>query len=434
MSDVSHVMALLVLIVGSMVAKFSWNYLEGDSQKTKFYFHLVLLQIVMLSLVYANHIAVLLIAWLLGNAVLIRMMIHQSSWESAYSAGRFAAGYLFGGWTLLLTGFGLLYWGKGLIYISSVNALDVISWSDHVGLLCIIGGAMVQAAIMPVHRWLLNSLNAPTPVSACMHAGVIGAGPLVLIKLSPLYLQSSFLLHSIFLIGCLTAIVAIAYKLIQPNVKRMLVCSTVAQMGFVFVQCGLGFFTAAIAHIFWHGLFKSYLFLTSATLENDHGTHLIEIQGFTTVIALLCGFLSTAGFAYIQGFSDVFSTTLGLLLVVFIAGVQLSFTILQSAIFADIFIACFASISLGIIYGVVDIMIHRSLHSFHGMEAQPLGIVYGIGLLGLLIPWFIMLHMNYLQKFSWFRKMYAYCYVYLLRTTQSVVQAVTAHKSKYRYR
>jgi NAD(P)H-quinone oxidoreductase subunit 5 len=106
--------------------------------------------------------------------------------------------------------------------------------------LCIITAAIIQSAIYPFHRWLLSAMTSPTPASALMHAGFVNGSGILLALFSTVLFASNTLII-LFIIGGLTAVIAQFTKLLQVNVKQKLACSTIAQMGFMIMQCGLGF-------------------------------------------------------------------------------------------------------------------------------------------------------------------------------------------------
>ncbi|MCC2642866.1 MAG: putative NADH-quinone oxidoreductase, subunit [Nitrospira sp.] len=127
--------------------------------------------------------------------------------------------------------------------------------------LLIFVGAMGKSAQFPVHTWLPRSLYAPTPVHALLHAGIINAGGFLLNRLAPLYGQSSSTLHVVFIIGTLTAILGATMMLTQNDIKKTLGFSTIGQMGYMIMECGLGAFSLAVFHLVAHGLFKATVFL-----------------------------------------------------------------------------------------------------------------------------------------------------------------------------
>ncbi|MDZ7682665.1 MAG: proton-conducting transporter membrane subunit [Fodinibius sp.] len=128
--------------------------------------------------------------------------------------------------------------------------------------LLLIAGAVVQSALFPFQHWLMSSMTAPTPASALMHAGFVNAGAVLLTRIAPV-LYVSDLLWILVLVGGIGALIGKFSKFVQANIKQKLACSTTAQMGFMLLQCGLGFFSAAITHLILHGFYKAYLFLSS---------------------------------------------------------------------------------------------------------------------------------------------------------------------------
>jgi NADH-quinone oxidoreductase subunit L len=124
---------------------------------------------------------------------------------------------------------------------------------------------MSKSAQFPLHIWLPRYLYAPTPVTALLHAGIINAGGFLINRLAPLFGLSSTTLHVAFFIGTLTAILGAAMMLAQNDIKNMLGFSTIGQMGYMVMECGLGAFALAIFHLCAHGLFKATLFLNSGT-------------------------------------------------------------------------------------------------------------------------------------------------------------------------
>ena len=122
-------------------------------------------------------------------------------------------------------------------------------------------GAMAKSAQFPLHMWLPDSLYAPTPVHALLHAGIVNAGGFLLTRLAPLYDQSPATLHLVFAVGMLTALLGSSMMLVQSDIKKTLGYSTIGQMGFMIMECGVGAYGLAIFHLIAHGLFKGSIFL-----------------------------------------------------------------------------------------------------------------------------------------------------------------------------
>ncbi|WHZ17042.1 MAG: NADH dehydrogenase, subunit 5 [Nitrospira sp.] len=132
--------------------------------------------------------------------------------------------------------------------------------------LLIFGGAMGKSAQFPFHTWLPPALYAPTPSTALLHAGIINAGGFLLNRLAPLYGQSSTTLHVVFVVGTLTTILGATMMLTQNDIKKTLGFSTIGQMGYMIMECGLGAFSLAVFHLLAHGLFKVMAFLNSGNV------------------------------------------------------------------------------------------------------------------------------------------------------------------------
>ena len=141
-------------------------------------------------------------------------------------------------------------------------------------------GAMSKSAQIPLHMWLPDSLFAPTHIHALLHAGLINAGGFLLARLAPLFSLSSTTLHIVLFIGLLTAILATSMMLVQNDIKKTLGYSTIGQMGYMMMECGLGAFHLAIFHLMAHGLFKADIFLNIG--KGIHNARLYPSKPFET--------------------------------------------------------------------------------------------------------------------------------------------------------
>lgn len=265
------IMIALVGFIGVIVAKFSINYMNGDKKYRNFFILLFLLIATIILMVTADHLLIFILMWSLSNLILVKMMIHKSAWRAAKESGLLTVKTYLLGFVSILTAFILLYIATGETSINAIINQKNDSPLIFMALIFIVITAMTQSAIWPFHKWLISSLNSPLPVSAIMHAGLINGGGFLIVRFAPLYLNYPAILNMLFVIGLVTAIIGTLWKLMQSNIKRMLACSTMAQMGFMIMQCGLGLFPAAIAHIMLHGLFKSYLFLSTGSAAQERG-------------------------------------------------------------------------------------------------------------------------------------------------------------------
>jgi NADH-quinone oxidoreductase subunit L len=168
-----------------------------------------------------------------------------------------------------------------------------------VTLLLLVGG-MSKSAQFPLHVWLPRYLFAPTPVTALLHAGIINAGGFLVNRLAPLFGLSSTTLHVAFVIGTVTAVLGATMMLAQNDIKNMLGFSTIGQMGYMMMECGLGAFSLAVFHLIAHGLFKATVFLNCgnvigrARLEPHFpGAHAVKEETGYSRLTWLTGFVTT---------------------------------------------------------------------------------------------------------------------------------------------
>src|SRR3569833_2724228 len=153
-----------------------------------------------------------------------------------------------------------------LLDLMTANILLLVCASD---LLTLVVAAFARSAQFPLHSWLPYSMEGPTPVSALMHAGIVNAGGFLLNRFAPLFVHASDVLHVVFAVGLLTALIGSALMLTQNDIKKSLGYSTMGQMGFMVMECGLGAFSLAVYHLIAHGLFKATLFLGSGGVISD---------------------------------------------------------------------------------------------------------------------------------------------------------------------
>lgn len=261
------VMWVAVTFFSGIVQSFSRRYMAADPEQSAFFARILSFTVAVLVMTAANHVAVFLAAWLAMGVVMAGLIGHVDGWRQARAAGRLARRYFLGGGALL--GLALL------VLVQQTGATTLTGILSETGTLpravrlgsaaLVVAAALVQSALLPFHRWLLSSMTAPTPSSALMHAGFVNAGGILLTRLAPLLAWSRTVLLLVAVAGTISALGAQAMMLVQPTYKGRLGCSTVAQMGFMILQCGLGYFAAAVTHLVVHGFYKAYLFLSTGS-------------------------------------------------------------------------------------------------------------------------------------------------------------------------
>ncbi|WP_103029760.1 proton-conducting transporter membrane subunit [Salinibacter altiplanensis] len=302
----ARVMALVTTFVSGIVHSFSRRYMAGAKRLNAFYGRLFGLTLIVLVLTAANHLVLFAGAWAAMGWVLADLIGHVRGWPQARAASRYARQHFLGGSVLLAAALGLLGGGAEAWTISGVLAavgtLPTFVVAGAAGLLLLV--AMVQSALVPFHWWLLSSMTAPTPVSAFMHAGLVNAGGVLLARFAPVVFEFPVVMSAIVLVGGVSALLGQAWMLVQTDVKRQLGASTVAQMGFMVLQCGLGFIPAAIAHLILHGFYKAYLFLASGSAVKHTAPGRPEAPGTGVVGGLVTAAAAIGGgglFALLTG-------------------------------------------------------------------------------------------------------------------------------------
>lgn len=322
-----------VTFFSAIVTTYAKTYLKGFTYNIRFMVYSLGFTFSVLLLVASNHLSLLLLSWLLMGFFMANLIGVNRSWAEAKEASKFAQRYFLTGSLFLGLGLFLLAITTGNLTITgitnSVNTQPI--YIKVLVAVCIIIAALIQSAIYPFHRWLLSAMTSPTPASALMHAGFVnGSGILLALFASVLFASNT--LNVLFIIGGLTALIAQFTKLIQVNVKQKLACSTIAQMGFMIMQCGLGFFNAAIVHLILHGFYKSYLFLSSGeeiVKSNPKTNAKLKIQASHILPIFLFSVLGAFLFAWWTGKGTQLDSGLFLTIIVAMTVGQATYNILK---------------------------------------------------------------------------------------------------------
>jgi NAD(P)H-quinone oxidoreductase subunit 5 len=262
---VSITVALLVSFVGWVVARYARTYLAGAAGAAMFHADLLMTLAAVLILTMAASLPVMILAFLAIGAGLRRLLLFFPSRPAARRAAtKFTLVWTAGDLALLLATLLLVAaYGTSDIAQLGVRATPDLGLFGHLAIALAIVAAALKTAAFPLHGWLTEVMEAPTPVSAFLHAGIINSGGLLLIKLSALVTLSPGSMAALVMIGGLSALFGASVMLTQSAVKTALAWSTVAQMGFMLLQCGLGLWPLALLHIVAHSLYKAYAFLSS---------------------------------------------------------------------------------------------------------------------------------------------------------------------------
>lgn len=433
---VDHLSWVMMALIGFMslcVSSFSFRYLDGDRHQHRFYLNLAALIGSVFLVVTADHIILFLVSWMLSNYFLTQLMQHKRQWPAARQSALLALKNFGWGSLFLAIALAMSYQMTGQTSIQALCVTPINQlWGMVIGLLILLT-AMTQSALWPFHRWLISSSNSPTPVSAMMHAGLVNGGGFLLARFAPLLSQHQAVLIVMFIVGVLTAMLGTLWKLMQSDVKRMLACSTVGQMGFMVAQCGLGLFPAAIAHLCWHGLFKAYLFLASGAAAQEKRLDSRESPSWGQwCIALLGGICGAYGFSCGSGRDWMaMDTTLFLSCLAMLAGTQLVLLIIRGQSLLRVPCALLVASLVGVIYGWNIRLIEWELVPVGLFHPQPLNGVYIVALLLLVGGWLALLS-GRLKRSQYPNWMLGF-YVRMLNMSQPHPKTTTAHRNHYQY-
>ena len=272
LDSVSSSMFALVSFIGLYSVLYSRNYLAGDRNQGRFVKWICLTIGSVLFLIVSGNLLQLFISWIGASLSLNELLLFYRERPAAVLAARKKWFVSRVGDVCLLAAMILVYRTLGsLEYVSIFEVIKGFASRDQLppslgwaaSLLAF--AAMLKSAQFPVHGWLLEVMETPTPVSALLHAGVINAGGFLMIRFSGLVVLSPVATNSLLLVGAVTALFGSVVMLAQTSVKSSLAYSTIAQMGFMMLECGLGIFSAAMLHILAHSLYKAHAFLSSGS-------------------------------------------------------------------------------------------------------------------------------------------------------------------------
>jgi NADH-quinone oxidoreductase subunit L len=277
--QLTAVMLIVVTSISSLIFIYSVGYMHGDKGYYRFFAYLSLFVFSMLMLVMSNNFLLLYFGW---EAVGLCSYLLIGFWyerPSASNAGKKAfivnrfGDFGFGlGVILIFLTFGSLEYLKVFSDAGSVigQSINIFGFDvDTITLICLLlfCGAVGKSAQIPLHVWLPDAMEGPTPVSALIHAAtMVTAGVFMVARCNPLFNLSHTAMTTVAVVGGVTAIFAASIGLVQNDIKRIIAYSTVSQLGYMFLALGMGAYTAGIFHLYTHAYFKALLFLGSGSV------------------------------------------------------------------------------------------------------------------------------------------------------------------------
>ncbi|MFO0691992.1 MAG: NADH-quinone oxidoreductase subunit L [Polyangiales bacterium] len=271
---VTGVMLVLVTFLGLVIARYSRAYLAGDAGSLRYVRWLGATLACVTLLLLADHLLLLAAAWMGTSLALHRLLTFYEDRTPALVAAhkKFLVSRLADGF--LLGGIALVHSVVGRVDLRSLEGFldgrEDLPTSLEVATLLFVVAAALKSAQLPFHGWLTQVMEAPTPVSALLHAGIVNLGGFLMIRLAPLLLRSDVAATSLVALGTVTAVVASLVVSTRVSIKVALAWSTIAQMGLMLLECGLGAFGLALFHLVAHSLYKAHAFLSAGSVVDVH--------------------------------------------------------------------------------------------------------------------------------------------------------------------
>ena len=320
---------LLVSFVGWVIVRYSRTYLAGEAGQARFRVWLMLTLATVSLVVISNHLALLAVAWFATSVALHQLLVFYGTRRPAlvaahkkFLASRLADLFLAAAVVLIASTQNTLFIDQIVARAQALAATGALPLGLQAATVLIVLAALLKCAQLPVHGWLIQVMEAPTPVSALLHAGVVNLGGYVLIRLGGLLAEVPAAQALLVVVGSVTAVLAALVMMTRISVKVMLAWSTCAQMGFMLMQCGLGAYGLALLHLVGHSLYKAHAFLAAGdAVEQARLQRLSAPARYLTSgaalsnagIGLLLSALAVGGAAWVWGVSLTTEPTLWVL-------------------------------------------------------------------------------------------------------------------------
>ncbi|MBI4684579.1 MAG: NADH-quinone oxidoreductase subunit L [Nitrospirae bacterium] len=318
------VMLIVVTTCSTLIHIYSAGYMHGDKGYYRFFAYLSLFTFCMLMLVMANNFLQLYFGWEGVGLCSYFLIGYYFNKKSASDAGKKAfivnrfGDFGFGlGIIMIFLTFGTVYYEPVFNQVNGFASATVNFLGYDVNLMTLISlllfcGAVGKSAQIPLHVWLPDAMEGPTPVSALIHAAtMVTAGVFLVARCNPIFSLSETAMMVVALTGAITSLFAATIGLVQNDIKRIIAYSTISQLGYMFLACGVGAYTAGIFHLYTHAFFKALLFLCAGSVMHAMSGEL-DLQKMgglkkympVTYLTMLLASLSISG---VPGFAGFFS-------------------------------------------------------------------------------------------------------------------------------
>jgi NADH-quinone oxidoreductase subunit L len=386
--QLSIVMMLIVTGVSSLIIAYSVGYMDGEDEERRFFAYMSVFVFSMLLLVQGGNLLLLLAGWgMVGLSSYLLIGYYQDR-ESAIKAAKKAfVMNAFGDATMALALFLLIQ------HTGKLDYTGVFAASPHGGAIAnlialgLLGGALAKSAQIPLHTWLPDAMEGPTPVSALIHAAtMVTAGVYLIVRCHPLF-ENAYVIEDLAAgLGAATLVMAGLIALVQTDIKRVIAYSTMSQIGYMFVGAGLGAYPNAMFHLMTHAFFKALLFLAAGI-----AIHAVVGEQDIRKLAGVGKLMPFTKWVFVVG-------SLALVGIFPFAGFFSKDAIIAASLdrgwYGDvIYAACLAGAFLTGVYafrlvfivftGEPSAFVREHFHSHHGQEG-PISMLWTVGTLGVL--------------------------------------------------
>jgi NADH-quinone oxidoreductase subunit L len=308
----SVTMMLIVSGVGGLIVLYSVGYMDGDPEERRYFAYMSLFVFSMLMLVQGGNFLILLVGWgLVGLASYLLIGFWHERPQAIAAAKKAFVMNAFGDATMALALFALMWQTGSLDFETAFEGAGGMSQTlVNLVALGLLGGAVAKSAQIPLHTWLPDAMEGPTPVSALIHAAtMVTAGVYLIVRAHPIFELAPSISDLAAGLGAITLLVAGLVALVQTDIKRVIAYSTMSQIGYMFLGAGLGAYGSAMFHLMTHAFFKALLFLAAGlVIHHLAGEQDIRKMGGLkgvmprTYLAFLIGSLALVGIPPLSGF------------------------------------------------------------------------------------------------------------------------------------
>ena len=385
LDTLSSTLMLIVSGVGGLIVWYSMGYMKGDEQERRYFAYMSLFVFSMLMLVEAGNFLLMLVGWgLVGLASYLLIGFWHHKPEAVAAAKKAFVMNAIGDATFALA-LVLLIWATGTVEFGDVfDQVDSLS-STTVNLVALglLGGALAKSAQIPLHTWLPDAMEGPTPVSALIHAAtMVTAGVYLLVRASPIFEAAPDVQHLAAILGAITLLVAGVIALVQWDIKRVIAYSTMSQIGYMFLGAGVGAYGYAIFHLMTHAFFKALLFMTAGLiihhLEGEQDIR--KMGGLKSVmprthVAFAVGGLALMGIPIFSGFWSKD----GIVSAAFSSGDALGYTLAAAGLVGALLTGLYTTrLYFAVWRGAQSDLVKEHAHEGHGEGPHSMTIPVGV--------------------------------------------------------